>query len=304
MNLQFTSSHTRVYISEMTGTVFRAPCQTCLSVFPTGESAEPPFTMRKEGLVTIVTRFRAHRPCRILLGMSSEFAPRVVCVACGQRVVDLGRTACVQDSFGCHLVCELAGLDEDIMQLRPHPEAAKFPFKQGKLACKCKANLGNIHNNVTALLPVAGLTGRGDYAILKFVDVSFAVTPSKTVPQLTGALLGQAVGFASGKGGGRALGGKGGRGQSSSRAVSVTMAHVLQAAGKTDALKRILEATEKRRNLNTTSSVLTSAGGKGGGGAFAAPPPAPASLGGINGMFASFSINPQAHGPADADELC
>ena len=37
MNLQFTSSHTRVYISEMTGTVFRAPCQTCLSVFPTGE---------------------------------------------------------------------------------------------------------------------------------------------------------------------------------------------------------------------------------------------------------------------------
>ena len=62
MNLQFTSSHTRVYISEMTGTVFRAPCQTCLSVFPTGESAEPPFTMRKEGLVTIVTRFRALRP--------------------------------------------------------------------------------------------------------------------------------------------------------------------------------------------------------------------------------------------------
>ena len=58
MNLQFTSSHTRVYISEMTGTVFRAPCQTCLSVFPTGESAEPPFTMRKEGLVTIVTRPR------------------------------------------------------------------------------------------------------------------------------------------------------------------------------------------------------------------------------------------------------
>ena len=195
------------------------------------------------------------------------------------------------------------------MQLRPHPEAAQFPFKQGKLACKCKANLGNIQNNVTALLPVAGLTGRGDYAILKFVDVSFAVTPSETVPQLTGWLLGQAVGFASGKGGGRALGGKGGRGQSSSRVVSVTTAHVLQAAGKTDDLKRILEATEKRRNLNTTRSVLTSADGKGGGGAFAAPPPAPASLGnaslgGINDMFDSFSINPQAHGPADANELC
>ena len=161
---------------------------------------------------------------------------------------------------------------------------------------------------MTALLPVAGLTGRGDYAILKFVDVSFAVTPSETVPQLTGWLLGQAVGFASGKGGGCALGGKGGRGQSSSRAVSVTIAHVLQAAGKTDDLKRILEATEKRRNLNTTRSVLTSADGKGGGGAFAAPPPAPASLGnaslgGINDMFDSFSINPQAHGPADANEL-
>ena len=31
-----------------------------------------------------------------------------------------------------------------------------------------------------------------------------------------------------------------------------------------------------------------------GGGAFAAPPPAPASLGGVNGMFDSFSISPQA----------
>ena len=201
--------------------------------------------------------------------MSSEFAPHVVCAACGERVVDLGLTACVQDSFGCHLVCELTSLAKDVLKVRPHPEAAQFPFKQGKLACKCKQNLGNIHNNVTALLPVAGLTGHGDYAILKFVDVSFAVTPSETVKQLTGSLLGQAVGFVSGKGG---KGGKGIRGQSSSRAVSVTTAHVLQAAGKPDDLQRIREATEKekRRNLDTTPSVPY--------------PPAPAMGPGVNGF--------------------
>lgn len=136
-------------------------------------------------------KFRSTAGC-----MSGDFTPSVMCASCKRHVVHLSNIACMQDSFGFHLVCALDRLGHDVEQRRPHPDAVRVPFKRGKLICSCGGNIGNIHNNVKALLPTVGLKGRGDYAVLKLVDLSFIVTPdSELISRLTGTLLGKAVGF-------------------------------------------------------------------------------------------------------------
>ena len=187
----------------------------------------------------------------IIFPIAMAFTPSVVCASCKSHVAHLHHLACVQDDFGCHLVCALDRLSDDVVQQRPHPEEAKHPFKRGKLKCSCDGNIGNIQNNVKASLPAAGLIGHGDYAVLKFVDLSFAAAPhSDLIPRLTGALLGKEVGFIlpgkGGRGGGRVGGGGRGRGGDSSSASGITPEHVLRAAGRSDDLRRLLQAEERR----------------------------------------------------------
>ena len=160
----------------------------------------------------------------------------------------------MQDAFGCHLVCSLDAIGHVVSQQRPHPDEATCPFKRGKLTCSCGGNIGNIQNNVQATLPTVGLLGRGEYAVLKFANLSFAVTPSQLIPRLTGALLGQAVGFVTAKGG--KGGGRGGSKLSVAR--SINPAHVLEAAGRTQDLQRLLQAEEERRLTPATLAPATS----------------------------------------------
>ncbi|KAL1496143.1 hypothetical protein AB1Y20_014763 [Prymnesium parvum] len=198
--------------------------------------------------------------------MSSSFCAGIVCQACSSPVAPLDRLACVQDNFGCHLICALESLRDQVNKQRPHPEMSDKPFKVGKLICGCGGNLGNIQDNIRAFVPEVGLNGRGECAVFKFADVSFAIAPNELIPQLKGVLLGKAVGFLlpgkGGKGGGRGRGPGLGRGRATCSppcAHRITVEHVQKAAACTDDLERLQQAEQRRLKAPETRAPLVPA---------------------------------------------
>ena len=202
------------------------------------------------------------------LVMASLSVSRVVCAACERHVADLNCLACVQDTYGAHLVTALAHLSDNVEQIRPHPKGVRSPSKRGKLHCVCGENMGNIQNwgNIHNYLPgVDLLEWRDEVALLKFANVRFTIE-TEVIPVLSGSLLGKAVTLSQ-KGAGRDR-----CPRVSVSVSSITPAHVLLAAGRSSAsVDSIVACVVASANNADPAGAATSAGSTAGSGVTPTP---------------------------------